>query len=44
MQAQQHLLTRLQKKFSSCAPEEERPHAGPYNHNKANRTSSYEMV
>ena len=28
-----YLLTRLQKKFSSCEPKEELPHAGLYNYN-----------
>ena len=28
-----YLLTRLQKKFSSCEPKRERPHAGLYNYN-----------
>ena len=28
-----YLLTRLQKKFSSCEPKEELPHAGVYNYN-----------
>ena len=28
-----YLLTRLQKKISSCEPKEELPHAGLYNYN-----------
>ena len=28
-----HLLARLQKKFSSCNPKKELPHAGQYNYN-----------
>ena len=28
-----YLLTTLQKKFSSCEPKEELPHAGVYNYN-----------
>ena len=30
-----YLLTRLQKKFSSCEPKEELPRAGLYNYNRS---------